>query len=139
MSMQLVIRPESDLLRIDATGEFSLEEAKRNFLETMEAVALHKPKAVLFDGQAVTGNPQTMERFYCGEFAAQTALDYALRSASAAPRFAYVFREPVLDPKRFGETVALNRGMVVKVCDNLEEALEWLSQALRKKPGSGNE
>jgi hypothetical protein len=137
MSMQLVIRPESDLLRINATGEFSLDEAKRNFEETIEAVARHKPKAVLFDGRAVTGNLQAMERFYCGEFAAQLALDYALRSASAAPRFAYVFREPVLDPKKFGETVARNRGMVVKVCDNLDEALEWLSPVLASRPHSG--
>jgi hypothetical protein len=137
MSMTLQIRPEPDLLRIDATGEFSLDEAKLNFLETMEAVALHKPKAVLFDGRTVTGNPQTMERFYCGEFAAHTVLQYQIRTRSAAPRFAYVFKEPVLDPQRFAETVALNRGMLIKVCDNLEEALNWLSPALARKPDPG--
>jgi hypothetical protein len=33
----------------------------------------------------------------------------------------------VLDPDRFGETVAVNRGMPVRVFDNLEEALKWLA------------
>jgi hypothetical protein len=110
-----------------------LDEAKLHFLETMEALALHKLTNVLFDGRKVTGNPETMERFYYGEFAAQTVLEYQKQTGSRTPRFAYVLKEPVLDPRKFGETVAVNRGMLIKVCDNLEEALEWLSPALGRK------
>ena len=127
MSMCQEIRPDSDLLRVCVTGEFALEEAKRTFLEIMDAVALHKTKKVLFDGRTITGNPRTIERFYYGEFAAATAAHYLAQSASVAPRFAFVLREPVLDPERFGETVAVNRGMLIKVYDNLEEALAWLA------------
>jgi hypothetical protein len=36
-------------------------------------------------------------------------------------------RYGVLDPKKFAETVAVNRGMLIRVFDNLEEALEWLA------------
>jgi hypothetical protein len=32
----------------------------------------------------------------------------------------------VLDPKRLGETVAVNRGMNIKVFDNPEDARRWL-------------
>jgi hypothetical protein len=135
--MRLNMRPDSDLLRVDATGEFSLDEAKRTFLEMMEAVSLHKTTRVLFDGRTVTGSPETMERFYYGEFAAQTVLQYQRKSGSRTPRFAYVLREPVLDPQKFGETVAVNRGMVIKVCDNIEEALEWLSITSAKAPEAG--
>src|SRR3974390_3216180 len=70
--MRLDMRPDSDLLRVDVTGDFSLDEAKRTFLEMMEAVAFHRTTRVLVDGRTVKGNPEPMERFYYGEFAAQT-------------------------------------------------------------------
>ena len=48
------------------------------------------------------------------------------RTSFGSIRFAYVLKEPVLDPKKFGETVAVNRGMLIRVFDNPEEALQWL-------------
>ena len=126
MSMLQEMRPDGDLLRVRATGEFSLEDAKRNFLEMMEAVAIHSSKRVLVDGQAITGNLRAIERFYYGEFTAEAVSEHQARSASGPIRFAYVLKEPVLDPKRFGETVAVNRGMLIRVFDNPEEALQWL-------------
>ena len=135
MSMHVEIRLDADLLRVNETGEFTLEEAKRTFVEMMEAIALNKTKRVLFDGRTITGNPQTIERFYYGEFAAQTVVRYEVRGVSPATPFAYVLREPVLDPEKFGETVAVNRGMRVKVFDNPEEALEWLGIPSANKRG----
>ena len=126
---------DSDLLRVQATGEFSLEEAKRTFLEIMEGLALQGTKRVLIDGRTITGDPETIERFYYGEFAAQTVVRYEVRGVSPATPFAYVLREPVLDPEKFGETVAVNRGMRVKVFDNPEEALEWLGIPSANKRG----
>ena len=134
MSMSLEIRAESGLLKVDAMGRFSLIEAKRTFLEVLEAVALHKTKKVLFDGRKLSGKPETIERFYYGEFAAQSVANYPKPGVSRATQFAYVLSEPVLDPRRFGETVAVNRGMFVKVFDSFEEALEWLGIAPPNKP-----
>jgi hypothetical protein len=54
---------ESGLLKVDATGEFSLQEAKRNFLEILGAVARHQATKVLLDGRTVKGKPEDMERF----------------------------------------------------------------------------
>jgi hypothetical protein len=129
MSMELEICPEPGFLRVGARGEFSLEEARRTFLEMLEAVALHKVRKVLFDGRALAGEPMTMERFYYGEFAARSVANFASRGVSPATRFAYVLEEPMLDPERFGETVALNRGMRVRAFDNLEPARAWLDAA----------
>jgi hypothetical protein len=133
MSMLLKIRPESSLLNVGAKGEFSLKEAKRTFLEMLEAVSLHKTKKVLFDGRKLTGRPETMERFYYGEFAAQSVANFAKRGVSLATQFAYVLKEPVLDPRRFGETIAVNRGMIVRVFDTLEDALKWLGISPSRK------
>ena len=78
-----------------------------------------------------------MERFFYGEFAAQEIAKFADRGVSRATQFAYVLEAPVLDLHRFGETVAVNRGMYVKVFDNLQDALEWIGIAPTKKPDAG--
>jgi hypothetical protein len=39
---------------------------------------------------------------------------------------AYVGDEPLIDPARFGETVAVNRGALIKVTTDLNEAFAWL-------------
>jgi hypothetical protein len=133
--MILKILPESGVLRVIAAGEFSLEEARRTFLEILDAVAQQKAEKILFDGRELKGDPETMERFFYGEFAAQAVAKYTRQyGAPRAPQFAYVLQEPVLDPRRFGETVAVNRGMRVKVFDNLDDALVWPKATPSKKP-----
>lgn len=125
--MILRISAESGLLRVIAIGEFSSEEAERTFLEILDAVARHKTEKILFDGRELKGEPDTIERFLYGKFAAQSVVrDIRERGLRFAPQFAYVLQEPVLDPQRFGETVAANRGMWVKAFDNIEDALGWL-------------
>ena len=127
MDMILEYAPNQGFLNVAAIGEFSLQEAERTFLEMLDAVARYKVEKVLFDGRSLTGAPDTMERFYYGEFAADSVFKFRDRGVSPYTTFAYVLKEPVLDPLRFGETVAVNRGMRVKVFDNLEDALRWLA------------
>ena len=129
MSMNLETCLESDFLRVTAIGRFTLDEANRIFLEMLEAVARHKVEKVLFDGRKLTGQPTTMERFYYGKFAAESVRSFAERGVSPGTLFAYVLENPVLDPRRFGETAAVNRGMQVKAFDNLEDAFGWLKIA----------
>ena len=127
MGMILTISAGSGVLRVGATGDFSLEEAQRTFVEMLDAAGGHKTERILFDGRELKGDPGTIQRFLYGEFAAYTVAKYAREHGlRRRPQFAYVLQEPVLDPQRFGETVAVNRGMWVKAFDNLEDALEWL-------------
>jgi hypothetical protein len=126
-------------LRVVVTGEFSLEEAQRTFLEMLEAVARHHTEKILFDGRDLQGEPSPIQRFLYGEFAASAvARDSRARGRSRALQFAYVLHEPVLDPQRFGETVAVNRGMWVKAFDNPADALGWLSVAPAPTPDGGH-
>jgi len=55
-----------------------------------------------------------------------------------APRFAYVMNEPLRDPRRYGETVAVNRGMTVKTFETIEEAFKWLELTPTHNPGAGD-
>jgi hypothetical protein len=123
--MKLEIRLESDYLSTVVSGEFSLEEAKRVFLEVLDAVKRYKASKVLFDGRGIVGHLNTMERFLYGKFVAEAWCGVL----PVVPMFAYVLGPTVLDPSRFGETVAVNRGMLVEAFDNPEEALQWLGVA----------
>jgi len=138
MSMILKISTESGFLHVIATGSFSLVEAKRTFIQVLEAVAQNKIESVLFDGRGLAGNPGVMERFYYGEFAAQAVAEFAARGVSPATHFAYVLEVPILDPRRFGQIVAVNRGMHVMVFDNLDDALRWLGIAPANNPDAGD-
>ena len=139
MGLQQEIHFESGLLTIDARGEFSLEEAKRAFLEMLAAVAQYEAEKVLFDGRNLKGQPEHIERFYYGYFAATETINLVARSRIPKdPQFAFVIHEPLRDPRRFGETVALNRGMSVKTFETPEEASEWLGLTLPDKPDAGD-
>ena len=137
MSLKTEIQPEAGYLSVTVTGKFSLKEAEQSFLDTLEAVILHKSMKVLMDGRTVTGKPATIERFFYGKFSANSVKAYKSRGVSAATTFAYVLKVPVLDPQRFGETVAVNRGMHVRVFDNLEAAFDWLDIVPPRKQAVG--
>ena len=128
MSLQQHMHFQSGLLRVDASGEFSLEDAKQAFLEMLKAVGQHKAEKILLDARNVMGKPGDLERFYYGEFAARESHRMVVEH-KIVPRFAYVIHEPLRDPTRLGETVAVNRGMNVKTFETQEDALEWLTNA----------
>jgi hypothetical protein len=134
MSIQIEILREPGFLKVLATGKFSLKEAERTFLEILEAIVAHKAGKAMIDGRTLTGKPATIERFLYGKFAASSVAMYKARGLSPFTAFAYVLKVPVLDPQRFGETVAVNRGMRIKVFDNVEDAFTWLELAPAPKP-----
>ena len=139
MGMILGISAEPGLLRVIATGMFSTDEAERTFVEMLDAVARVGTSKVLFDGRRLRGEPDTIQRFLYGDFAARTVARYIIDPGIPSDsRFAYVLHEPVLDPARFGEIVATNRGMWVKAFDDVEQAMEWLTLGTDRRVDAPN-
>src|SRR3954468_2289610 len=97
MKMMLNLQLKEGCLTAFVGGPFSMDEAKRTFSEVLDAVCRHRVDKVLFDGRGITGDVKIMERFYYGEFAAESVTDAILRHLEKAPRFAYVLSYPVLD------------------------------------------
>lgn len=124
---------ESGLLKVDARGEFSLDAAKHAFLEVLGAVVRYQARKILLDGRTMKGKPEDLERFYYGEFAASETVRL-IKEHRIVPQFAYVLNVPLRDPGRLGETVAVNRGMNIKIFETPEDAFEWLGLASNKKP-----
>ena len=125
MELTLNIRDDDGLLYATYSGEFSLAEAEETFLRILENVEQHKLLKVIVDGLAITGAPTTFERFLYGEFVAEKVNTLRARTL-LSPRFAYILIPPVRDPDRFGENVAVNRGMLIKTFESRDNALEWL-------------
>lgn len=125
MGMTVTITPEPDVMRVTIAGEFSFEEATRSFLEIVDAVAEQRCEKIIVDGRALTGEPEFIERFFYGEFTAESCVN-SLYKKGIIPMFAFVLRKPILDPRRFGQIVANNRGMLVKLFENPVEAIDWL-------------
>jgi hypothetical protein len=126
--MSVSLKPDLDrkLLWVHHTGDFSLAEAEHSFNEILEGLEQHKLNKVLVDGRQVLGSPESLERFYYGKYVAEAVAKAVNASKIEVPRFAYVLKEPMLDPNRLGETAAVNRGMRVKAFDNLKDGLWWL-------------
>jgi hypothetical protein len=124
--MKIEAYPEAEYLRMVVRGDYSLEEAKRTFLELLDEIARRQVLKVFIDGRPLEGEPETIERFYFGKFCAEAVWSYRERGVAPFTQFAVVLVEPVLDPNRLGETTAVNRGMFIKAFANVVEAYEWL-------------
>jgi len=127
--MTLEISPWAELLRVTLLGRFSLAEAQRKFSEMLAAVSSHGLTNVLVDTRGLAGSPTDDERYAYAAYAAAAVAEFDHRKLDRAPRFAYVMHAPLRDPGRFGENVAVNRGMNVRTFDRPEAAVEWLERS----------
>ena len=115
------------ILRVEASGEFSLEDAKKAFIEILKVAVYHKSGKILFDARNMTGEPNDFDRFLYGAFVAEVTQKLT-KEHGIRPQFAYVFNIPLRDPESLGEHVAVNRGMKVKNFEKAEDAFEWLTK-----------
>jgi len=76
------------------------------------------PRAMLVDLREMTGGRMSdMDRYDTGVLAARHSVGVPI---------AMVASETLVDPRRFGELVARNRGLNVRVFTNMDEATAWL-------------
>ena len=105
------------------SGPFELPAMMEVFSDVFRLASERKLGLILVDGMEIIGvPPKTMDRFRLGEYAAELCRNYG-----RPVRIAIAGEEPFVDPERFGETVARNRGANGKVFTDLEEAKEWLN------------
>jgi hypothetical protein len=122
------VQLEQGVFSAVVVGEFKLAPAQSQFIELLDEAVQRGATKVLIDGQQITGSPNGFERFLYGVFAATATLD-VMNQHNIRLRFAFVIHEPLRDPERIGETVAVNSGMDVKTFEDTNEALQWLNRA----------
>jgi len=112
-------------LSVTVSGHFSLSEAKIMYTDALEYLLENDLSKLFFDVFKVKGEVATMDRYYFGEFAAFESLKFigkGLRKIAVT----VCGEEPIIDPRRFGEIVARNRGLNLKVTTDKNESLQFL-------------
>jgi hypothetical protein len=112
------IHDHKDFLLVVYGGAFSLQAAKRAVDGMIQACAEYDRSLALFDCNRMTGKLSIWDRF-------QTMV-YGQKIKGRVDKLALVGRPDMLLPDRFAETVAVNRGINLKVFTDREKAVEWL-------------
>ena len=101
-------------------GTFSFDEVVVLVRAAIATARRNKVRDLLVDTTALTGfpSPDTFQRFVAAVAWANEAL--------ARLRLVMVARPEMIDPQRFGVTVAANRGLVSNIFTTEAEALAWL-------------
>lgn len=119
------IEPRIGHLYVTLAGELELGAAEAKFSEMLVAAASLRQSKILIDCSRVAGTWTPDERY---AFGAHLAAEVQRRSGQfpAFPRIAIFAVAPLMDPNRYTQTVANNRGAQVRASDNMQELLSWL-------------
>lgn len=122
MSHELSVKSRGAYLHITVTGDNTSEDVRQYLAEVHEACVNHNCAYVLIEENLQGRSLETLELFQVIAKAAQPS--------PAVRCVAYIDLNPEHDAKRmkFAETVASNRGMMVKVFTDMAEAEKWLSR-----------
>ena len=127
MNILTEIKPDYVLMTFEGRVE---ESFPTEFPEKLiETAITHKCPKILADLQKVEGSLTTMQRFTMGDIGAQKYRSAVQKGEISKCRFALVADQPLMDPHKFGETVASNRGMSLGIFSTFQEAFDWLQQS----------
>jgi hypothetical protein len=108
-----------------ASGEFVLSDAQAGLRAMLQAAARHRQPRLLLDATRVTGEMTVADRLAFGSFIAEEQ-QRMLPQLPTAPQVAILAVPPIMDPGRFTQAVANNRGVRLRASDSLQELLSWL-------------
>jgi hypothetical protein len=130
MPQHIHIELRKGYLHVDVSGEFNLAKAKEFIHQIMRASHQHSVWKIFIDIRKIEGPIPNMARFELARLLAAgltTSIRLAvLESAGQVP------------DDKFFENVAVNRGAMVKVTTDLEEAVEWLEIEPAQKGNAGD-
>jgi hypothetical protein len=117
--------PKGTYLSINVSGHYSVSDSKKMFTESLEKLMETNLSKAFFNVCKVKGKITTMNRYELAEYAAIEAINFTLKGLSQLA-IAFYGIEPIIDPERFGELVAKNRGLNIRVTIDKNEALQFL-------------
>ncbi|HVE38791.1 MAG TPA: hypothetical protein VNM14_02815 [Planctomycetota bacterium] len=119
--MDVSFRDEKRFVWAQFNGTWTLDELPGLLAVIQKECGTRGCPLLLIDLRALKNNEiSTFERFKIGLGAASLA--------GGVQRMATLARPDQIDPQRFGETVARNRGLNTRIFGEQEKALAWLLQ-----------
>jgi len=122
MSHVLSVRREGKYLHITVTGDNTVQDVQRYLTEVREACAEHKCPSVLIEENLRGKSIGTLDIF--------NVISKLAQPSAVVRCIAYVDVNPEHDAKRmdFAETVAINRGIGIRIFPDIPAARMWIAQ-----------
>jgi hypothetical protein len=126
--MALTIKTElrNEYLYALIEGDFEYLSSINTTKALLEACGRHQTTKVLIDYRSAVGTMNDNERIHYAQISVQKYQKLLEEGVVKKCRFVWVGKQPLLDPKRLGESVALNMGLTVRVTPNIDDAFVWL-------------
>lgn len=125
LTTRVEIRPR--YVHVVCSGTIDVNEFVAALHRGLESASSSGRRAVVMDALGVGGTLSTVERFTLGD-----DITHAQRVHGYAAVIAVVANEPPLEPERFAEKVAINRGAIGKAFLDLPEAERWIEDRIAK-------
>lgn len=121
MAIKSEISLEKDYLFVKASGtDESMDELNNYLKKILEAALLHDMYSVLCDESELKYEIVTLDMLQLAEILADVV--------TKETRVAIVCHEKYLNKGKYFETVASNRGVTIKITEDIEEAKAWLTE-----------
>ncbi|HZD20109.1 MAG TPA: hypothetical protein VE325_05505 [Burkholderiales bacterium] len=117
--------PRRGYLYVTLSGELEVASAEAALAEMFGIAARAHQSRILLDCSRVAGEWGPDERYAVGSFIA-AEMERRANQFPERPRLAIYAVAPLMDPNRYTQTVATNRGALVRTSDSLQELLSWL-------------
>ena len=132
MAIDFKMEKKGDYLLVTCQGPYTGKGIIAVQQHAIDYAGAEGLRAILMDATGLHGySPTAMERFGFAEAVAELQ-----RSRGDNIWIAFVGKEPMVDPGRFGETVAVNRGAALKVFEDSGEAADWIRECLATQAGA---
>jgi histidyl-tRNA synthetase len=125
MNLTFHAEPRHGYVLVTAGGRYDLVSAKSFAERTLEACGKFGMSKALIDCRKVKGSVSVSDRYEYAVFVSVLHRQYGDQHKRQL-QVAYVGNVPLIDPRRFGETVARNHGAMVKATTDMDEGLAWL-------------
>jgi hypothetical protein len=126
MSVDIEISLMPDYISLNCSGTCSsVSELNSVFQRAVALARDHQRRKILILANQVTGELTTQDRYEGAAF----LTEQVFRAPEWISAIAVVGQPPLIDPARFGETVARNRGINGRVFTDVDEAVGWIDRA----------
>lgn len=123
MNLDCQIENRPDYILVTYSGSFDEDRLLDIMGNAVESALENSKSGVLIDVTGIPGpTPNVFERFNIGSRIADLQ-----RSKKKLIKIGVYGKEPIIDPNRFAETVALNRYGLVKVSTDRLEIENWMA------------
>jgi len=131
--MKHSIEIRKSYIYVNITGKISLiggrgwGDIKKAFADVVNQARKNDIYKILVDCRDYSGKVSTLDRFLLAMFFVKENSKLLARRMHPI-KVTFVVSKSLLDPRKFGETVARNRGLYGLATDDMKEALHWLEK-----------